>query len=117
MKTAASKIKTLGMSLLIFAFTLAAMPSALADPPPWAPAHGYRAKKAKMYKYYYYPAQQVYYRPNYGYYYMDNNNWRYAPRLPTTINLGNRVSIDLGTPLPYTQHPVVLQQYPLVVVP
>ncbi|MGH8807798.1 MAG: hypothetical protein ACREX0_07970, partial [Noviherbaspirillum sp.] len=36
---------------------------ALADPPPWAPAHGRRAKEAREQRYVYYPAQQVYYAP------------------------------------------------------
>ena len=37
--------------MAVFAAT-AVVPPALADPPPWAPAHGYRAKKGKKFKNY-----------------------------------------------------------------
>ena len=45
------------------AFCLGMSVPALADPPPWAPAHGRRAKEVHEYRYVYYPAQQVYYAP------------------------------------------------------
>jgi len=97
------------------------LPQAMADPPPWAPAHGYRAKKHRVkraYRYYYYPAQQVYYSPvKRVYYYQNAGTWTYAPALPPTINLGNKVSISLGTPTPYTVHPTVIQTYPVIVTP
>ena len=35
--------------IAVFAAT-AVVPPAFADPPPWAPAHGYRAKKGKKFK-------------------------------------------------------------------
>jgi len=96
---------------------LAEISIARADPPPWAPAHGYRAKKAKRYYYYYYPAQQVYYSPvKQGYYYMSGSNWVFGPTVPAAIQLGNKVRVELGSPIPYSQHPYVIQQYPAVIV-
>jgi hypothetical protein len=116
-------MKTQGKTLLtllmggIFAFaTLGEIPLAKANPPPWAPAHGYRAKQAKRYYYYYYPAQQVYYSPvRNGYYYLNGSNWVFGPTVPAAIQLGNKVRIELGTPIPYSQHTYVIQQYPVIV--
>lgn len=86
-----------------------------ADPPPWAPAHGHRAKH---YKYIYYPGAQVYYSPVvHRYYYMNSGAWTYGPAAPVGINLGKGVSINLGGSVPYVYHPTVIQQYPVVVVP
>jgi hypothetical protein len=106
-------------ALLTMAGTLFVAESSRADPPPWAPAHGYRQKQAKThYRYIYYPASQVYFAPERGgYYYLDNGGWTFGATLPPRINLGRSVSIDLGGPVPYAYHPVVLQRYPVVVVP
>lgn len=38
---------SLSVAAALAAFTLVTASPALAEPPPWAPAHGYRAKKAK----------------------------------------------------------------------
>src|SRR5918996_4735374 len=46
---------------LAFALVVACvLPTAWADPPPWAPAHGYRAK----HRYVYYPDGDIYYVPD-----------------------------------------------------
>ncbi len=114
------KIGTIIMSiLLLWGFEIAATSVALADPPPWAPAHGYRvAKKNKHYKYIYYPASQIYYSPvRGGYYYPYSGGWRFGVTAPSGVILGNGVSIQLGGPTPYIYHPTVIQQYPVVVVP
>jgi len=107
-----------------------------ASPLPSIPTHGWLAKhddddddgrrwykhkrrRAKrVYYYNYYPAQQVYYSPaRRVYYYQNAGAWTYAPTLPPTIRLGNKVSISLGTPMPYTVHPTVIQTHPVIVVP
>ncbi|HEX5035502.1 MAG TPA: hypothetical protein VFW62_13560 [bacterium] len=65
-------------------------------------------------KYVYYPAQQVYYSPTRTtYYYMDNGTWRYNAALPTSIQLGKSVSVDLTGETPYVHHSTVIQQYPV----
>ncbi len=103
---------------------------AYADPPQWAPAHGYHGKKYKKYKkhkhkhhkhkkysYVYYPNNQVYYSPvRRGYYYPYRGNWVFNVNLPNSIRLGRAVSIELGGPTPYAYHPTVINQYPVVVV-
>lgn len=82
-----------------------------AKPPPWAPAHGARAK----HHYYYYPAQQVYYYPaRRQYFWLDGGAWKVGVRLPESIRIGSsRVSVDLDTPLPYTRHPEVIVRFPI----
>jgi len=48
-------------------------------PPPWAPAHGYRAK----YRYHYYPSSYVYYDLGRKlYFYYDGGNWQVSVSLP-----------------------------------
>ncbi len=108
------------LSLALFALSLPLQ----ANPPPWAPAHGYRAKhhKHKHYKkthsYVYYPAAQVYYSPVVRkYYYMNDGVWVTSPTAPLSINLGKSVSIQLGGSVPYVYHPTVVQEYPVLVVP
>lgn len=88
-----------------------------ADPPPWAPAHGYRGKQPQQqqrgYTYTYYPSSQVYYNPGaQKYYYMNNGSWINGGAVPSSINLGKGVSINLDGPDPYVYHPTVLKQYP-----
>jgi hypothetical protein len=92
-----------------------------ADPPHWAPAHGYRAKKYnkhyKKYRYIYYPASQVYYSPvRGGYFYPYPGGWTFSVSLPSRFRLSKAVFLELGDPTPYFYHPVVLQQYPVIVV-
>ncbi|MCD6064772.1 MAG: hypothetical protein K0R82_2683 [Flavipsychrobacter sp.] len=56
-------------------------------PPPWAPAHGYRAKQHA-----YFPDYHVFYDPNRGgYSYWQNNSWNFSPSLPGFLG-----GIDLG---------------------
>lgn len=43
--------KTLAVALVAACFTLADLAPAAADPPPWAPAHGWRAKQKHKHKY------------------------------------------------------------------
>lgn len=93
---------------------IAAAP-ALADPPPWAPAHGHRAKQAaRQYQYVYYPAQQVYYAPaTQSWFWLNGGNWQVGVSLPTQLQpyVQAGVPITLDTPRPYVRHVHVEQQY------
>jgi len=107
-----------GISLTLLAGTLNfSLPEfAQADPPPHAPAHGYRNKQKVQYKYMYYPQSQVYYSPTRnGYYYPSNGSYIFNAKLPSNIQLGKSVSIDLDGPDPVIYHPTVIQQYPVIV--
>lgn len=69
-------------------------------PPPWAPAHGYRAKHV----YQYYPAVGVYYDVSTRmYFYMNGGSWQMAAALPPTIAIAGieSVSVELDTDKPY----------------
>jgi uncharacterized protein YcfL len=72
-------------------------------PPPWAPAHGRRAKEVR-YRYYYYPASGVYVNVSTGsYFYLNGGTWQMAMTLPSTVVLdrSNYVSLELDTDRPY----------------
>ena len=80
-------------------------------PPPWAPAHGYRAK----YQYYYYPNSQVYYDSNRGlYFYYSNEKWEFSVSLPSFINLDKNISVvlEMDADEPYIYHSEVVKRYP-----
>ena len=90
-------------------------------PPPWAPAHGYRAKKQAYYPHAYYPRvyhpryryHYVYY-PRYNFYYdnfrgvyiyLNGGRWAIGARLPVPLrrlDLGNcyRVGLNVNTNYP-----------------
>ena len=72
-------------------------------PPPWAPAHGYRAKHV----YQYYPSSDVYfdiYTRNY--FYMSGGAWQVSVSLPPTIRIQHDhvVDLELETDKPYLYH-------------
>jgi hypothetical protein len=80
-------------------------------PPPWAPAHGYRAK----YNYRYYPSAQVYYDANRSiYFYFSNGKWQVSTRLPRQIqvSLAHNVNLAMNTDKPYRYHSEVIKRYP-----
>lgn len=75
-------------------------------PPPWAPAHGRRAKEAR-YRYYYYPSSGVYLNVGTGsYFYLNGGTWQVAMSLPATVILDrdNYVSLELETDKPYLHY-------------
>lgn len=90
--------------------------SAWADPPPWAPAHGHRARATEVvthevvreYRYVYYPAQQVYYAPESGnWFWYGNGAWQVGVALPGSIRLGagtGGIDVMLHSAMPYREH-------------
>ena len=64
-------------------------------PPPWAPAHGYRAKT----RYVYFTEHNFYYDNNNGVYiYLSGKNWEVSAEIPDLfkkVNLAVEVKIDL----------------------
>ncbi len=89
-----------------------ALPSpVLADPPPWAPAHGYRAK---LHHYIYYPRHEVYYAPSSQlWFWLDGGSWRAGAGLPSRIVVAGSpgVSVVLGTARPYEMNTYVVERY------
>lgn len=84
-------------------------------PPPWAPAHGRRAK----YVYYYYPGCDVYYRPaDRMWVYLEGSRWSVAASLPSSIRIDLRrsISLEMDTDRPYVHHAKVRAFYPASVV-
>jgi len=86
-------------------------PPAKNGPPPWAPAHGYRAK----HRYYYYPSTFVYFDVERKlYFYLEGDSWRAGASLPARIspNPGDHVSLEMDTDKPYEFHADVAKKYP-----
>jgi len=80
-------------------------------PPPWAPAHGRRAK----YQYYYYPDVSVYFDTGRKiYFYYQNNQWQVSASLPSGIHItvGEYVTLGMDTDKPYQFHSDVVKSYP-----
>jgi hypothetical protein len=80
-------------------------------PPPWAPAHGYRAK----YQYYYYPSASVYFDVGRRlYFFYQNDQWRVSASLPVGIRIvaGEYVVLEMDTDKPYQFHSDVTKRYP-----
>jgi len=80
-------------------------------PPPWAPAHGYRAK----YRYHYYPSSYVYYDLGRKlYFYYDGGNWQVSVSLPARIHIDidDYVTLEMNTGRPYDYHSEVVERYP-----
>lgn len=79
-------------------------------PPPWAPAHGYRAK----YQYRYWPGVQVYFDSGRGlYFWFSGGSWQAGARLPGGIVLsGGYVTLSMDAAKPYKWHKDVVRRYP-----
>jgi hypothetical protein len=80
-------------------------------PPPWAPAHGYRAK----HHYRYYPESHVYFDVGRGlYFYYHSGAWRTSVSLPAGIHIsvGDHVTLDMDADKPYVHHSEVVKKYP-----
>lgn len=80
-------------------------------PPPWAPAHGYRAK----HQYRYYPESRVYYDTGRGvYFYYHNGDWQVSASLPGSvrIDIDKYVTLEMDSDRPYEYHHKVEERYP-----
>jgi hypothetical protein len=79
-------------------------------PPPWAPAHGARAK----HRYRYYPGAQVYYDPGRRiYFYISGSTWTSGARLPASISIsGTYVHLEMDADMPYVFHDDVKKHHP-----
>jgi hypothetical protein len=86
--------------------------TALAEPPPWAPAHGQRAK----HNYRYYKDQEVYHDPGRNlYFFQQEGKWISAPLLPPFIRLPDPtrfVPLDMDILNPFNFHGDVRRLYP-----
>jgi hypothetical protein len=80
-------------------------------PPPWAPAHGYRAK----HRYRYYPSSRVYYdEGRRTYFYYSNGRWQVSVSLPSSIHIDAKdyVYLEMDTDKPYEWNHEVVKKYP-----
>lgn len=102
---------------LIGAALMLAVTSApvLADPPPWAPAHGQRAKQVRQYNYVYYPERQLYYAPTtQQWFWLSNGQWQFGVRLPVTYRgtvSNGGIPLVLHSSRPYIEHVYVERTY------
>jgi hypothetical protein len=80
-------------------------------PPPWAPAHGYRAK----HDYRYYPDSEVYYDVGRGlYFYIGGDHWQVSGKLPARfqVDVEDYVALEMNSSKPYQYHSDVVKWYP-----
>ena len=80
-------------------------------PPPWAPAHGFRAK----HRYRYYSSSRVYYETERGiYFYYKNGEWQVSVSLPPSIRLdvNDYITLEMDTDKPYKWDHKVRKKYP-----
>lgn len=86
-----------------------------ASPPPWAPAHGHRAKQVQEYRYVYYPEQQVYYAPESSqWFWLSGGSWQFGVSLPSQFggfSVSGGVPVVLNSSRPYVEHVYVEQHY------
>jgi len=86
-------------------------PAVKKGPPPWAPAHGHRAK----YRYRYYPSSYVYFDVGRRlYFYYDAGTWQVAVSLPSRVQIdfNDYVTLEMGTDRPHEYHAEVVKRYP-----
>jgi hypothetical protein len=80
-------------------------------PPPWAPAHGYRAK----HRYRYYSSSRVYYENERGiYFYYRNGEWHVSVSLPSSIQIdvNDYITLEMDNDKPYEWDHEVIKKYP-----
>ena len=101
------------LARLALALAIAGLaPVALAGgPPPWAPAHGWRAK----HHFVYYPSAEVYYEPTSRmWFWFGGNDWEAGLSLPLALQGYVRVGgigIDMAVDRPYLRHTEVVRYY------
>lgn len=108
--------RKLSLSMILAALLAGApMSTALADPPPWAPAHGYRAKHHHHHHYVYYPAYEVYYEPARSlWFWLGDGGWHFGASLPAYYprsHFHSGVTLFLDTPRPYERHVHVIEKH------
>ncbi len=85
--------------------------AAFAKPPPWAPAHGERAR----HHYVYYPNGEIYYAPQRRmWFWLSASGWQAGVSLPMALRAYVRVGgvdIDLETTHPYARHAEVVRRH------
>lgn len=96
MKTETFNLRTFKIVAIIALLISFLLPEAtFAQPPKWAPAHGYRAKTRHIY----FPEQNFYYDiQQRSYFYLNNGKWSISVAIPTpfiNINLGSVTQIQL----------------------
>lgn len=104
--------RLLALPALILAMAcLTPAASAVGAPPPWAPAHGWRAK----HHYVYYPSAQVYYEPaSRMWFWFGGDNWEAGLSLPLALHGYVRtggIGIDMETSRPYLRNTEVMRYY------
>lgn len=86
-------------------------PAVFADPPPWAPAHGWRAKHS----YVYYPSAEVYYAPGSRmWFWLGGDGWQAGVSLPGALQgyvQAGGVNISLDVDRPYLRNDDVVRRY------
>ncbi len=96
MKTQTSTTKSLKIFVIVVLLSLFIIPeTSFAQPPKWAPAHGYRAKTRHIY----FPEHNFYYDIQaHHYFYLNGVNWSISVAIPApfiSINLSNAVQVQL----------------------
>jgi hypothetical protein len=83
-------------AIATFLFLIVPEIASAQGPPPWAPAHGYRAKTRHIY----FPQYNMYYDMNRSsYLYLNGGNWAVSAALPNIyvgLNLGRAAQIQLS---------------------
>lgn len=104
MKTQTSTTNSLKIFVIVVLLSLFIIPeNSFAQPPKWAPAHGYRAKTRHVY----FPEHNFYYDIQArNYLYFNKGNWSVSVAVPTpfiNINLGrsSQVQLDYYGAYPY----------------
>lgn len=96
--------------VLVAAMAAGATTPAWADPPPWAPAHGYRAKHS----YVYYPQHRIYYEPESRvWFWFGDGRWQVGVELPVYYRqyTYGGVSVELDTDHPYEYDSKLYETY------
>lgn len=98
-------------ALVLVGAGLLTTPPVLADPPPWAPAHGWRAK----HQYVYYPSAEVYYAPDTRmWFWLGGDGWQAGISLPIALQgyvRAGGVNIALDVDRPYLRNDYVVRHY------
>lgn len=94
-------------TLVLFLGFLFVMPTDLgATPPPWAPAHGYRAKTRHIY----FPQQNMYYDLQKNVYiFLNHGNWMVSASIPAVygridLRMAKQIQIAVNSSYPYRYH-------------